>query len=242
MSNVPLPSPSSKDFDTHLSSLKSQWDTLFQQNASLARQLSDLQASHQSLLKESKLSIASLNTKIASLETRLESSESCKARLEMEKSVLASKYATLKKSAQHLEAFRRSIVNMVEYSPKEDVPEELVSVESWMESRVEEQPVVDAETSLAAKQTAKQTAGQTTSLENLVPQTLAEPDLDAPELYRQIRSLMSPSQFDAFADTVSAFNAGELSPMETVERIRGWIHNDILVSQFERLVMDALHA
>jgi hypothetical protein len=67
------------------------------------------------------------------------------------------------------------------------------------------------------------------------------PILEDPSvLYRNIRDQVSPTDFEVFADTVSMFNAGNLGPFETIERVKGIINDKKLIQDFEKMVMDAI--
>jgi hypothetical protein len=67
------------------------------------------------------------------------------------------------------------------------------------------------------------------------------PVLEDPSvLYRNIRDQVSPTDFEIFADTVSLFNAGDLGPFETIERVKGMVKDEKLIQDFEKMVMDAI--
>lgn len=63
---------------------------------------------------------------------------------------------------------------------------------------------------------------------------------DPSVLYRNIRDLVSPTDFEVFADTVSSFNSGNLGPFETIERVKEMIKDEKLIQEFEKMVMDAI--
>ena len=66
--------------------------------------------------------------------------------------------------------------------------------------------------------------------------TLEDPSV----LYKNIRDQVSPTDFEVFADTVSSFNAGNLGPFETIQRVKEMIKDEKLIQEFEKMVMDAI--
>ncbi len=66
------------------------------------------------------------------------------------------------------------------------------------------------------------------------------PTLDAPTIYKQIRSLISPKEFEDFAHIIAEFNAGKLPANETLDRIKQLVKDEALVIQMEVLIQSVL--
>ncbi|KAJ3183417.1 hypothetical protein HDU87_006736 [Geranomyces variabilis] len=65
-------------------------------------------------------------------------------------------------------------------------------------------------------------------------------NIDAAGLYREIRKRLAPADFEAFASSVAAFNAGTQSPKETVERVAGIVKDRRLASCMSDLIYSAI--
>lgn len=66
------------------------------------------------------------------------------------------------------------------------------------------------------------------------------PPVDAALLYREIRDSLTPLEFDKFADSVAAFNAGRASAEDSIYAISLIIKDSYLFSQMKRLISDAI--
>lgn len=75
---------------------------------------------------------------------------------------------------------------------------------------------------------------------NTLNSAAADRSMEAPVLYKQIRSLLTPTQFDEFATTIGSFNAGTMSAEATTRAMVKLIPNEQLVAQMKRLVNKAV--
>ena len=66
------------------------------------------------------------------------------------------------------------------------------------------------------------------------------PTLDAPTIYKQIRSVISPKEFEDFASIIAEFNAGNIPADETLDRIKQLVQDETLVIQMEVLIQSVL--
>lgn len=64
--------------------------------------------------------------------------------------------------------------------------------------------------------------------------------VDAPTLYKQIREVLTPEEFDQFATCIANFNAGSLSARETIQSMSGLIKVNSLVQQMKGLISKAI--
>lgn len=63
--------------------------------------------------------------------------------------------------------------------------------------------------------------------------------LDTAVLYKKIQSALTPGQFDDFASVIGSFNAGEISPNETIHEIKSLIADNYLFDQMKSLIYEA---
>lgn len=68
----------------------------------------------------------------------------------------------------------------------------------------------------------------------------ANKSIDAPSLYKKIRSILSTAEFDRFATTIAQFNSGVKTANETIQIIRDLVKDQRLVNQMTGLIMRAI--
>ncbi|KAJ3316039.1 hypothetical protein HDV04_000248 [Boothiomyces sp. JEL0838] len=80
-----------------------------------------------------------------------------------------------------------------------------------------------------------------TSSFDISPKALQTRDatLDTAVLYKKIQSALTPGQFDDFASVIGSFNAGEISPNETIHEIKSLIADNYLFDQMKSLIYEA---
>lgn len=160
--------------------------------------------------------IQALSRRNAELEQTLDKERGRSQALEADKQALYERFLGLKKTAAHLEAFRRSIVNMVET----DAPVAL--------------PLVTPLHALKDKDTLPPMPS------SIIPNATSNNTTDPSDLYRRIRDTVPADTFERFADAVAAFNSGSMTGPETIRQVRGWVRDAELVRQFEALVWEAV--
>ncbi|KAJ3157598.1 40S ribosomal protein S26 [Geranomyces michiganensis] len=64
--------------------------------------------------------------------------------------------------------------------------------------------------------------------------------IDAAALYREIKRTLAPADFEAFASSVAAFNAGAQTPSQTVQSVAGIVKDPRLISCMTTLIFSAI--
>jgi hypothetical protein len=162
--------------------------------------------------------IQALTRRNSELEQTLEKERGRSQALEADKQALYERFLGLKKTAAHLEAFRRSIVNMVETDSQGNPLPALPSAQLFGAKQQDLPPMPPVSASA----------------------TLNNSTTDPSDLYRRIRDTVPSDTFERFADAVAAFNSGSMSGPETIRQVRGWVRDAELVRQFEALVWEAV--
>ena len=210
-----------------------------------------------------------LTRRVAELERALAVQQAEKKALSAAKNALTDRYNALKSNASQLEAFRKSIVSMVEVSsptvannkafdnefitpvkankigsPNIDGSSFLDNLRLDISAKSLDSSLSPSNMESSNMESSKMESSnmESSKMESskMESSNMESSPVDASTLYKLIRQVLTQEAFESFASTIASFNAGHLSADDTVREVYRIVGQGDLSDQMSRLILDAV--